>query len=42
MNDPAIRPMDKRDKNGACKDWHRNSNLECFQANALLPLCREK
>ena len=30
------------DKNGACEDWHRSSELGCFQANALLPLCGEK
>ena len=27
------------DKNGACEDWHRSSELGCLQANALLPLC---
>ena len=27
------------DKNGACEDWHRSSELGCFQAHALLPLC---
>lgn len=30
------------DKNGACEDWHRSSELGCMQANALLPLCAEK
>ena len=30
------------DKNGACEDWHRSSELGCLQANALLPLCGEK
>ena len=26
------------DKNGACEDWHRSSELGCLQANALLPV----
>lgn len=29
------------DKDGACEDWHKSSELGCIQANALLPLCAE-
>lgn len=27
------------DKKGACEDWRKSSDLGCFEANALLPLC---
>ena len=29
------------DKNGACEDWIKSSELGCIQANMLLPLCEE-
>lgn len=29
------------DKNGACEDWIKSSELGCVQANMLLPLCEE-
>lgn len=29
------------DKNGACEDWIKSSELGCIQANMLLPLCDE-
>lgn len=29
------------DEKGACQDWRKSSALGCFQANALLPLCKD-
>lgn len=29
------------DKKGACEDWKKSSALGCFEANALLPLCKD-
>ena len=29
------------DKKGACEDWKKSSKLGCFEANMLLPLCKD-